>query len=138
MSRAIDTLEAHHGVAHLRRATRALSVTDSGHSYLEMCRRVLSEIDDADRAISGTAESPRGRIRVTAPVQFGRLHIGPIVLEFLQKHPDVGISLVLLDRPVNLVEEGFDLALRIGNLEDSAMTAIRVGEVRRVVCASPD
>ncbi len=137
VSRALDQLETHLGTTLLRRSTRAASLSETGRHYLETCRRVLAEIDDADRVASGARTRPRGWLRLTAPVSFGRLRVAPIVFAFLNEHDDVHIALTLLDRSVNLVEEGFDLAFRIGELPDSALRAVKVGRMRRMLCASP-
>jgi DNA-binding transcriptional LysR family regulator len=137
VTRSLAALERHIGTALLRRTTRAISLTEAGRDYLTACRRILADLDDADRIAAGEALQPRGLLTITAPIQFGRLHIAPVVFEFLDAHPEVRVSLQLLDRTTNLVEEGIDLAIRIGALPDSSLIATRIGEVRRVVCASP-
>ncbi len=137
-TRAVEALETHLGVALLRRTTRAVGLTPEGAAYLAHCRRVLAEIDEADRVASGAAVEPRGPIAVTAPVQFGKLHVAPLVFDFIARHPSVPATLTLLDRRVSLVEEGFDLAFRIGRPGDRALVAARLGRMRSVVCASPD
>jgi DNA-binding transcriptional LysR family regulator len=136
-TRALAALERRIGTPLLRRSTRAVSLTNAGRGYLTACRRLLADIDEADRAAAGEAVRPRGLLTITAPVQFGRLHVAPVVLEFLDAYPEVRASLELLDRTMNLVEEGVDLAVRIGVLPDSSLVATKVGKVRRVVCASP-
>jgi DNA-binding transcriptional LysR family regulator len=136
-TRVIASLEDHLGAPLLRRSTRAVSLTDAGRDYLVACRRLLAELDEADRLVAGEAVRPRGLLAITAPVQFGRLHVAPVVFEFLDAYPEVRVSLEFLDRSMNLVEEGLDLAVRIGHLPDSSLIATKIGEVRRVVCASP-
>jgi DNA-binding transcriptional LysR family regulator len=138
MVRTLATLESHLGARLLHRTTRRMSLTSEGRDYLERCRRILADVDEAERAVMQDEGEPRGEIRITAPVQFGQLHIAPALSGFLQRFQQVRVDLVLLDRNVDLVEEGFDLALRIGHLADSSMIAVRLGEVHRVVCASPE
>jgi DNA-binding transcriptional LysR family regulator len=135
--RALAALEASLGVRLLNRTTRRLSLTDEGREYYERCKRVLAEVDDAEAALSARRKAPRGRLRITAPVMFGRLHVAPAAAAFLAKHPALQIDLLLLDRVVDLVEEGIDVAVRIGELPESSLIARRVGETRRVICASP-
>jgi DNA-binding transcriptional LysR family regulator len=135
--RTLAALEAELDVRLLNRTTRRLSLTDEGRDYLERCRRVLAEIDEAEAALSARRVRPKGRLRITTPVMFGRLHVAPLVTEFLLKHPALQIELLLLDRVVDLVEEGVDAAVRIAHLPDSSLVAIPVGATRRVVCASP-
>ncbi len=135
--RTLAALEAHLGTLLLRRTTRRMSLTPEGREYLERCRRILADVDDADRSVGQDDAEPRGNLRVTAPIQFGQTHLAPALAIFLTRYEQVRVDLLLLDRVVDLVEEGIDLALRIGQLADSSMVAIRVGEVRRVVCASP-
>jgi DNA-binding transcriptional LysR family regulator len=138
VSRSLVQLESDLGVRLLHRTTRRTHLTDAGAQYLERCRRILAEIDDANASISDLGRSLAGPITLTAPVLFGQVHIAPVVTEFLGMHPDVAISLVLSDSLSNIVEEGIDLAVRIGRLQDSGLVARRLGEVRRVACASPD
>jgi DNA-binding transcriptional LysR family regulator len=135
--RTLAALEAELDVRLLNRTTRRLSLTDEGREYLERCRRVLAEVDEAEAALSARRAKPRGRLRVTAPVMFGRLHVAPLVTELMLKHPAVKLELVLLDRVVDLVEEGIDAAVRIGRLPDSSLVAVQVGQTRGVVCAAP-
>lgn len=135
--RALAALEASLGVRLLHRTTRRLSLTDEGREYYERCKRVLAEVDEAEAALSARRKAPQGRLRITASVLFGRLRVAPVVMEFLAKHPALQIDLLLLDRVVDLVEEGIDVAVRIGELPDSSLIARRVGETRRVLCASP-
>ncbi|MEM9457035.1 MAG: LysR family transcriptional regulator [Myxococcota bacterium] len=135
--RSLATLEQALGVRLLRRTTRRMSLTEEGRLYVERCRRILADVDEAEQALTQQQAEPRGELRVTAPVLFGRLWVTPAVTGFLRAHEQVSVDLVLLDRVVNLVEEGFDVGVRIATLTDSSMIATRVGEVRRVVVASP-
>jgi DNA-binding transcriptional LysR family regulator len=138
VTRAINDLEAHLGLRLLTRTTRTVRVTDAGERYVQDCRRILAEMLEADESVSGMHSAPRGRLTVTAPVLFGSLFVTPIVTEYLSRYSDVSASCLFLDRVVNLLDEGVDVAVRIGELPDSSMQAIRVGQVRRVICASPD
>lgn len=137
VTRAINELENELGVRLLMRTTRTVRVTDVGARYAQDCRRILGELAEADESVSGTHSAPRGRLTLTAPVLFGSMFVTPIVTEYLQRYPDVSASCLFLDRVVNLLDEGVDVAVRIGELPDSSMQAIRVGQVRRVICASP-
>jgi len=137
VTRAISELEAHLGVRLLTRTTRVVRVTDAGARYVEDCRRILAELAEADESVSGLHGAPRGRLTLTAPVLFGALYVTPIVTEYLQRYPEVTASCWFLDRVVNMMDEGVDIAVRIGELPDSSMQAIRVGKVRRVICAAP-
>jgi DNA-binding transcriptional LysR family regulator len=137
VTRAVAELEARLGVRLLNRTTRAVSLTDAGTRFLTGARRVLAEFDEIERAAAGEGSAPRGELRITAPIMFGRLHLVPTVVAFLQRFPDVSVALTLLDRPVDLVEEGLDAALRIGALAESSAIATRVGAVRQVVVAAP-
>jgi DNA-binding transcriptional LysR family regulator len=135
--RTLAALEAQLDVRLLNRTTRRIALTDEGREYYERCKRVLAEVDEAEAALSARRAAPRGRLRITASVLFGRLHVAPLVTEFLLEHPAVQVDLLLLDRVVDLLEEGIDAAVRIGKLPDSSLVAIPVGQTRRVVCASP-
>ncbi len=137
VTRAISALEDRLGVKLLNRTTRYIRVTDAGSRYLEDCRRIINEADEADEAAAGINAEPRGHLAVTAPVMFGRLFVIPSIADYLQRYPDMEVSAIFLDRVVNLLEEGFDVGIRIGELPDSTMRAIRVGQVRPVLCASP-
>lgn len=137
VTRSIAALEAHLGVKVLTRTTRFVRATDAGQRYLESARRILAEADEADEAAAGVHASPRGQLAVTAPVLFGSMHVMPIIVSFLARYPEVSVNAVLLDRAVNLLEEGIDVGVRIGELPDSTLHAIPVGSVRRVICASP-
>jgi DNA-binding transcriptional LysR family regulator len=136
--RLLATLENALGVRLLNRTTRRTTLTEEGRDYLERCRRVLAEIEEAEAAISVQQQHPSGKLGITAPVLFGRLHVAPLVTEFLTHHTRVKAELLLLDRIVDLIDEGLDLAVRIGELPDSSLVAINCGQTRRVVCASPE
>jgi DNA-binding transcriptional LysR family regulator len=137
VTRAINELETHLGLRLLTRTTRTVRVTDAGERYVQDCKRILAEMLEADESVSGMHSSPRGRLTITAPVLFGGMYVTPIVTEYLNRYPEVSASCLFLDRVVNLLDEGADVAVRIGELPDSTMQAIRVGQVRRVICASP-
>jgi DNA-binding transcriptional LysR family regulator len=137
VSRAIAALEANLGVQLLMRTTRSVRLTDEGADFLARCRAGIAEIDGAfDTARTGQS-MPRGTLTVTAPVMFGRLHVLPVVVELSQRYPDLQVRLLLLDRVVNLVDEGVDIAVRIADLPDSSLQMLRLGEVRRIFSASP-
>lgn len=135
--RSLAALEKHLGTRLLRRTTRRMSLTAEGRDYLERCRRILADVEEAELAAGPQEGMPRGELSMTAPVQFGHLHLAPAVADFLEACPGVLVDLLLVDRIVDLVEEGLDLALRIGKLADTSMVSLRIGQVRRVVCASP-
>lgn len=137
VTRAIVSLETQLGVKLLARTTRSVRLTDAGVGYLSDARDIMARIAEADEAASGINASPQGHLAVTAPVLFGKLYVMPAVVDYLQRHPAVDVSAYFLDRSVNLVEEGMDVAVRIGHLPDSSLKALRVGTVRRVLCASP-
>ncbi len=136
--RTLAELEAHLGVRLMNRTTRRISLTDDGREYLLHCRKILSDVEAAEFSIDVRRQSVSGKLSITAPVTFGRLHVAPLVREYLKIHPELQIELTLLDRVVDIIEEGFDLALRIGHLVDSSLIAKRVGQVRSVVVASSD
>ncbi|HTP99344.1 MAG TPA: LysR family transcriptional regulator [Casimicrobiaceae bacterium] len=135
--RTLGALERDVGVRLLNRTTRRLHLTDEGALYLAQCRAILSAVRDADALLEARRVEPRGRVAVTAPVLFGRRYVVPIVTRFLSEHPAVTAEALLLDRVVSLVEEGLDVGVRIGTLADSSLIAVAVGELRRVVVASP-
>jgi DNA-binding transcriptional LysR family regulator len=137
VSRKVAELEAHLKTRLLHRTTRQLSLTEAGSAYLVACRRILEDIGEAERAATGEYSAPKGELTVTAPVVFGRLHVVPVIAEFLAHYPLITVNLMLTDRVVHLMEEHGDIAVRIGELPDSSLMATRVGTVRRVVCASP-
>jgi DNA-binding transcriptional LysR family regulator len=136
-SRAVSVLEASLGTSLLRRTTRSVRLTEGGAAYLERCRAALAELDDAALALRGAGAAPGGTMVITAPIVFGRLHILPVVMRLLHDHPALAIRLTLSDRVVRLVDEGIDVAVRIGDLSDSALHALKVAEVRRILVASP-
>lgn len=136
-TRAVADLEYRLGVKLLNRTTRYVRVTDAGQRYLDDAKRILAQVAEADEAAVGINGSPRGHLVITAPVLFGRMYVMPAIVEYLQKYPDTEVSAMFVDRVVNLLEEGVDIALRIGELSDSSFKALKVGTVRRVVCASP-
>jgi DNA-binding transcriptional LysR family regulator len=137
VSRKVSDLEAHLRTKLVTRTNRRLVLTDPGHSYVAACKRILEDIAEAERAAAGEYRAPRGDLTITAPIVFGRVHVLPIAIEFLNAFPDINIRMALADRVVNLQEEDFDLAVRIGELPDSGLVATRVGSIRRVVCGSP-
>src|SRR5262249_24367178 len=137
VTRAVGELETRLGVRLLNRTTRAVSLTEAGERFLAGARRVLADLGEIERAAAGEGAAPRGGMRRTAPILFGRLHVLPIVTEFLGRFADVSVALSLNDRPVDLVEEGHDVAVRIGALAESSAVATRVGAVHRIVVASP-
>lgn len=138
ITRAVAALEDHLAVRLLTRTTRSVALTEAGERYLEMCRRLLADIRETEAELAGEGGELHGNLAITAPVVFGRLHLLPLVDDFMAAHPRLTVSLELLDRQVSLVEEGLDIALRIGHLRDASLRAVRVGGVRRVVCATPD
>jgi DNA-binding transcriptional LysR family regulator len=137
VSRAIAFLEKRIGTELLHRTTRSIKLSEEGERYVAACRRVLSELEEADIIAAGERAVPRGTLTLTAPEFSGEMIFRPILESFLDAYPTVSARLLLLDRPLNLVEEGIDIALRVGNLADSSMVATRVGEVRRVLVAAP-
>ncbi|EHR72044.1 transcriptional regulator [Burkholderiales bacterium JOSHI_001] len=138
VSRKLADLEAHLKTRLITRSTRKLALTDAGRDYLDACRQILEQVDEAERAASGAYANVKGQLVVAAPIVFGRLHVVPVAAAFLEVHQDVDIQLRLGDRNANLIEEHVDVALRIGALPDSNLVATQVGAIRRVVCASPD
>jgi DNA-binding transcriptional LysR family regulator len=137
VTRAISFLENHVGVQLLHRTTRTIRLSEAGERYAAACRRVLTDLEEADLLAAGETKAPRGLLTITAPLIAGATIVRPILDEFLDLHRDVKAKLLLLDRPVSLVDEGIDVGMRIAHLSDSSMVAIRVGEVRRVLCAAP-
>ncbi len=138
VTRCVNELERHLGLRLLVRTTRTVRTTEAGERYAQDCRRILAELQEAQASVAGLHAAPRGRITLTAPVLFGAYFVTPLLSRFLQRHPEVTASCLFLDRVVNLVDEGVDVAIRIGELPDSSLQAIRVGQVRRVIVASPD
>jgi DNA-binding transcriptional LysR family regulator len=137
VTRLVAGLEEHLGVALLRRTTRTVSVTDAGARYLERVRRILAETEEAESAAQAEVATPSGRLVISAPVTFGHMHISPLVAQYLKLHPQVSGELMLSDRYVNLVDDGIDVALRIGELADSTLIARRAGTTRRIVVGAP-
>lgn len=137
VSRQLSGLEEQLGVRLLNRTTRRLALTEPGRLYLQCCRNVLAELEAAELRLAGQQEAPQGELAVTAPVVFGRLHVLPIMVDFLRAHPLVTARMLLVDRVVDLLEEGLDIGIRIGELPDSSLRAVRLGAIRYVACASP-
>ncbi len=137
VSRKLADLEAHLKTRLITRSTRRLELTDAGRDYLDACRQILEQVEEAERVASGAYAKVKGQLVVAAPIVFGRLHVVPVASAFLEAHAEVDVQLRLGDRNVNLIEEHVDVALRIGTLPDSGLVAMPVGAIRRVVCASP-
>ncbi|MDR3440101.1 LysR family transcriptional regulator [Telmatospirillum sp.] len=137
ISRQVSALETQLGARLFHRTTRSLSLTEVGQAYFERCSRILSEIEEANLSVSSLQSTPRGKLRVNAPMSFGILHLAPLLPGFLDRFPDIDIDMVMNDRFVSLVDEGFDVAVRIGKLEDSSLIARQLAPARKVVCASP-
>ena len=137
VTRAITALEQRLGVQLLQRSTRSVRLTEIGERFLGDCRRILGDLEEAEASAGGAHAVPKGALAITASAMFGRLHVAPIALDFLALHPQVTIRGVFVDRVVNLMDEGFDVAVRIARLPDSGLTAVRVGSMRAVVVASP-
>lgn len=137
VSRKLSELEAHIKTRLVIRSTRQLTLTDAGGAYVATCKRILEDIEQAERLAAGEYTAPQGDLVVTAPLVFGRMHVLPIIAEFLKAYPEINVRLVLGDRWVNLLEDHVDIAVRIGKLPDSSLVATRVGETRLMVCGSP-
>jgi DNA-binding transcriptional LysR family regulator len=137
VSRRIAELEEHLGTGLLIRTSRKLELTEAGQAYIVACKRILADLEEAELTAAGEYSAPRGDLVITAPIVFGRLHVLPVVTDFLAAYPEIDIRLRLADRVFDLVEEHVDLAVRIGELPDSSLLAAKVGEVRMVACASP-
>jgi DNA-binding transcriptional LysR family regulator len=138
VTRLIAALEERLGARLLQRTTRSVTLTDAGSRYLERIRRILADLEEAEEAVEGERTRPAGRLVISAPVGFGRLHVSPMVTAYLKRYSDVDADLRLSDRMINLVEEGVDLAVRIGHLPDSTLVARHVGEMRRIVVGSTE
>ncbi|WP_031438407.1 LysR family transcriptional regulator [Methylobacter tundripaludum] len=138
VTRAVAALEERLGVKLLNRTTRYVRMTEAGQKYYEDAKRIIALADEADDAALGINAEPRGQLTVTAPVLFGRMYVMPGIVEYLRRYPAVEVNALFVDRVVNMLEEGVDVAIRIGDLPDSSYRALRGGAVRRVVCASPD
>lgn len=138
VSRKISDLETGLGAKLLVRTTRKISLTDAGINYLAAARRIIDQVEDAEREAAGEFIVPKGELVITAPIQFGQLHVLPVITEFLALYPQINIRLVLLDKNVALVEDHIDMAIRIGKLPDSTMIATTIGSFRTVICGSPE
>lgn len=138
VSRRVSDLETMLGSQLVVRTSRKLLLTEAGSAYVASARRVLEELAEAERAASGEYRAPRGELLITAPIMFGKMHVAPIIHDFLSAYPEVTVRLALTDGVVDLVESHVDVAVRLGDLPDSTLVAKRVGEVRWVTCASPD
>ncbi|WP_168454173.1 LysR family transcriptional regulator [Sphingopyxis microcysteis] len=137
VTRGIAALEARLGTLLFHRSTRAVALTDEGTAFLEQARRILADLAGAERELRGAAAQPRGQLHVTAPVMFGRLHVLPVVGKLMAEHRELMVRMMLIDRNVRIVEEGIDVAVRIGALADSGLKAVRIGWVRQMLVASP-
>lgn len=137
VTRGIAALEARLGTSLFHRSTRAVALTDAGTAFLGQARRILAELAGAERELRGAAAEPRGQLHLTAPVMFGRLHVLPVVGDLMAQHRDLMVRMMLIDRNVRIVEEGIDVAVRVGPLADSGLKAVRVGAVRQMLVASP-
>jgi DNA-binding transcriptional LysR family regulator len=137
IGRRIDALEEHLGVKLLLRTTRRISLTHEGSAFLEDCQRLLVDLANAEASVSAGGVKASGHLRVTAPAGFGRRHVAPLVPKFLAQHPEVSVSLNLSDRVVDIVNEGFDCAIRVGDLGDSSLISVRLADNRRLCVATP-
>ncbi|WP_186417333.1 LysR family transcriptional regulator [Bosea sp. CS1GBMeth4] len=137
ISRKIAELERHLGTRLLRRSSRGIALTDPGRAFVAASRRILGQLEEAEREAAGEYRTARGELQVTAPIAFGQHHLMPVALDFLAEQPEIRLRLMLTDQQLNLADEHIDVALRIGHLADSALIATRLGTVRRVICASP-
>ena len=137
VTRAVSELEARLGARLLHRTTRSVRLTEAGQRYLADCRRILAEVEEADSHAAGIHAEPRGLVTVSASVLFGRMVVTPILLDMLARYPAISVSAMFVDRIVHMMDEGIDVAVRIAELPDSTLSAIRVGTVRRVLCAAP-
>ena len=137
IGRRMDALEARLGVKLLLRTTRRISLTHEGSAFLEDCQRLIADFNNAEASVSAGGVKASGHLRVTAPAGFGRRHVAPLVPGFLDQHPDVSLSLNLSDRVVDLVNEGFDCAVRVGDLPDSSLVSVRLADNRRLCVATP-
>lgn len=138
VSRKLSELEARLNAQLFQRSSRHMTLTDAGRSYIESCRRIIEQVEDAERQVSGEYRTPSGDLTVTAPWGLGHMHLLPISCEFLNEYPEISLRLLLTDRVLNPQEEKIDVAIRIGHLPDSSLIATRIGSVRFVACASPD
>lgn len=138
VTRAVSELEARLGARLFHRTTRSVELTDAGNRYLADCRRILSDIETADQHAAGLHATPRGLVTLSASVLFGRMIVAPVLFDLLDNYPEISVSAMFADRVTHMYEDGIDVAVRIAELPDSSLSAIRVGSVRRVLCASPD
>lgn len=138
VSRKVAELETHLKATLLIRSAKGLELTPTGRSYVAAAKAILEQVVEAERAAAGEYVEPKGDLMVTAPIMFGRLHVLPTVMRFLEVYPDVAVGLMTTDRVTHFLDDQVDVALRIGSLPDSSLVATRLGEVRRVVCASPE
>jgi DNA-binding transcriptional LysR family regulator len=138
VSRKVAELERHLGTNLLVRTSRNILLTDAGRDYVEAARRIIADLDEAERRASGEYSTPRGELTVTMPVEFGMRHVMPIALAFMAEYPEVTLNLITADRIVHMVDDHVDVAIRLGHLADSALYAVKVGEFRLITCASPD
>jgi len=138
VSRQVAKLEADLGARLFHRTTRAMTLTEAGRGYFERASRILGDLDDANRSVSQLQSAPRGLLRVNAPMSFGFQHLAPALADFLARYPEVEVDMTLNDRFVDIVDEGFDVAVRIGTLVDSSYVARKLAPIRRVICASPE
>jgi DNA-binding transcriptional LysR family regulator len=137
VSRKVAELETRLQAELFQRSSRQMTLTDAGRSYMEACKRIIEQVDEAEREVSGEYRTPKGDLAVTTPWGLGHMHLLPMAVEFLRAYPEISLRLVMTDRVVSTVDEGIDVAIRIGNLPDSNMIATRVGSIRVVMCASP-
>ncbi|HEX5999288.1 MAG TPA: LysR family transcriptional regulator [Hyphomicrobiaceae bacterium] len=138
VTRAIAGLEDAIGTRLFKRTTRSVTLTEAGERYIEDCRRILADVEEAEATAAGSFSTPTGTLTVSASVLFGRIYVQPVLMEYLDRHPGVSVRALLLDRVTSLIEEGIDVAVRIGHLPLSSLSAVRVGTVRRIVCGAPD
>lgn len=138
ITRAVAALEEKLGAQLFQRTTRNVRLTEAGQRYLDDCRSILTSIEEANDAVAGGHGAPKGKLNITASLLFGKLFVTPCIVQYLKQYPEVDIAAYFLDRPVNLIEEGMDVAVRLGHLSDSSMKALRVGQMRRVLCAAPE
>jgi len=136
--RILASLEQHLETRLFNRTTRKIALTEEGRIYLERCKKIITEIDDAENSLTSDQIEPKGTVTITASVRFGEMYVAPIITKFLKQYPKMHVKLLLLDRVVNMLDEGIDLAVRIAPIGDSSVIAKPVGEVRQVVCATPD
>src|SRR6478672_7015719 len=137
VSRKVAELEARLKAQLFQRTSRRMTLTDAGRAYIDACRRIIEQVDDAEREVSGEYRLPKGEMAVTAPWGLGHTHLLPLAVEFLEAYPEISLRLMLTDRVINMTEEEVDIAIRVGSLPDSSMMATRIGSIRIVVCASP-